>query len=266
MIQLVQPEDDGSATSIAETMDSRLPRNRSEQDPLGLTQGDSELEEGECQASPHEAMDQDEVLGHNARLDEGSASETSMAFGQTTDPQSEAMDVAGIGSESEGFSGRPMDAQDARHSRDNFESSWDEGESEMAKRRRKYPKVRPYVVPVQENDSGWYQGEDLMDPNDVAPSARRTGLPNVDGSIAGDTRYALPPPRESRHPFYFDRELRRRVIYDRAAKNDKGHYPHITEEERAARAERQDTALQCYDYWENTSQLPRTARSTIVTG
>ncbi len=252
VIRLVEPEDDGSATSIAETIDARLPPNRSVQDPLGLNQGDSGLEEGECKPSPHEVMDQDDVLEHNARLDERSASEAGMAYGQTTNSQSEAMDVAGAGSEFEGFSDRPMDAQDARHDRDRHESTWDEGESETAKRRRKYPKERPYTVPVhQEINNGWYQWEDLLDPSEVAPSARRMGLPNVDGSIGGDTRYALPPPRESRSNFYHDRELHRRVTYDRATKNDKGHYPHITEEERVAHAERQNTALQRDVYWEN---------------
>ncbi len=273
VIRLVQPGDDGSDTSIAETMDSRQPRNRSEQDPLGLTQGGSEREEGELQPSSPEAMDQDEVLEHSARLEEGSASDAGMAFEQTTDSQSEAMDATGICSESEGFSGQPMNAQDARHSRGNSESTWGEGESETAKRRRKYPKVRPYMVPVrQEINNGWYQGEDMMDPNDVAPPARRVGLPNADGSIGGDTRYALPPPRVSRHNFYYGRELRRRVIYDRAAKSDKGHYPHITEEERPTRAEQQNTALQSDDDGKTscepatTSQPPRIARSTLVTG
>ena len=63
-----------------------------------------------------------------------------MAFGQTTDSQSEAMDVTGLYSEPEGFSGQPMETQDARYSRDDPESTWGEGESETAKRRRKYPK------------------------------------------------------------------------------------------------------------------------------
>ncbi len=157
------------------------------------------MEEGEWLASPHEAMDQDEVLGHSANLEEGSASEVGMAFGQITDSQSETMDVTSICSESEGFSGQPMETQDARHSRGNLESKWGEGENETAKRRRKYPKVRPYAVPVhREIDNGWYQGEDMMDPSDVAPSVCRVGLPNLDGSIGGDTRYAVPPSRSSR--------------------------------------------------------------------
>ncbi len=63
-----------------------------------------------------------------------------MAFGQTTDSQSEAMDVTGLYSEPEGFSGQPMETRDAWYSRDDPESTWGEGESETAKRRRKYPK------------------------------------------------------------------------------------------------------------------------------
>ncbi len=219
VIQLVQSEDNDSDTSNVETMDSSQPRDRSERDPLGLAQGGPELEEGECQASSPEAMDQDEVLGHDAYLDEGSASDAGVAFGQKTDSQSEAMDATGIYSDSEGHSGQPMETQDARYSRGNPEPNWGEGENETARRRRMYPKVRPYTVSVyQDIANGWYQGEDMMDSNDVAPPAHRVGLPNVDGSIGGDNGYALPPPRPAQQNFYYDRELRRRVTYDRAAK------------------------------------------------
>ncbi len=152
VIRLVQLEDNESNTSIAETTDSCQPRNRSERDPLGLTQGNLELEDGEWQASPHEAMDQDEVLEHNTRLEEGPASEVGMAFGQTTDSQSEAMDVTGICLESEAFSGQPMETQDARHCRGNLESTWGDGENETAKRRRKYPKGATLCGPCSTGD------------------------------------------------------------------------------------------------------------------
>ncbi len=88
-----------------------------------------------------------------------------------------------------------------------------------------------------------------MDPNDVAPPVCRMGLPNVVGSIGGDAKYTLPPPRQSRSNFYYGRELRRRVIYDRPPKNDKGHYPRISEEECVKRARRQNPALQSDAYW-----------------
>ncbi len=92
-----------------------------------------------------------------------------------------------------------METQDARYSRGNPESAWGEGENETARRRRLYPKVRPYTVSVQPDaDNGWYQGEDVMDPNEVVPPARTIGLPNVDGSIGGDQRHALPPTRPTR--------------------------------------------------------------------
>ncbi len=142
-----------------------------------------------------------------------------------------------------------METQDARYSRGNPWPNWGEGENETARRRRMYPKVRPYTVSVyqdiangwyqgetarrrrmypkvrpytvsvyQDIANGWYQGEDMMDSNDVAPPAHRVGLPNVDGSIGGDNGYALPPPWPAQQNFYYDRELRRRVTYDRAAK------------------------------------------------
>ncbi len=139
VVQVVQSN--ASDTSNAGTTGQSQLLSRSEQEPLGLNQGGSEPEEGEIRPSSPEAMDQDDVLGHDTHLDEGSTSEAGMAFGQTTDSQSEAMDATGLYSEPEGFSGQPMDTQDARCSRDDPQSTWGDGESEMAKRRRKYPKV-----------------------------------------------------------------------------------------------------------------------------
>ncbi len=182
-------------------------------------------------------MDQDEVLEHDVHLNEGSASDAGLAFGQRTDSESEDMDVKNHYSESEGHSNLRMETQDARYSHGNPEPTCGKGENEAAKRRRLYPKVWPYTVPVQRDvDNGWYQGEDMMDPNDVAPPARRVGLLNVDGSIGGDQRHALPSARPTQQHFYYDRELCQGVTYDRVGKNDKGKYPHITEEGRVVRA------------------------------
>ncbi len=80
-----------------------------------------------------------------------------------------------------------MESQDARHNHGNPDPTWGEGENEMAKRHRLYLKVRPYAVPTPVRiDSEWYQGEDLMDPSQVASPACRVGRPNVDGFIGGD--------------------------------------------------------------------------------
>ena len=67
----------------------------SELDPLNLTQGGPEREEGECsnQSSSPEAMDQDDVLGRDTYLDGGLASDPGMASGRMTDFQSEDMDT-----------------------------------------------------------------------------------------------------------------------------------------------------------------------------
>ncbi len=82
VIRLVQSEDIDSDTSSTGTTGSSQPQGRSERDPLGLTQGGPELEEGECPpgSSSPEAMDQDETLDHDIPLDEGSASEVGLAF------------------------------------------------------------------------------------------------------------------------------------------------------------------------------------------
>ncbi len=125
-------------------------------------------------------MDQDNVLGHDTYLDGGLVRDPGMASGRMTDFQSEDMDMTAQPSGAESYSEQPMESQDARHSRGNPDPTWGEGENETAKCRRLYPKVWPYIVPVpQRIDSGWYQGEDLMDPGEVASLARRVGRPNV---------------------------------------------------------------------------------------
>ncbi len=95
----------------------------------------------------------------------------------------------------------------------------------------------------------------MIDPNEVSPPARRVGQPNVDGSIGGDQRHALTPNRPTRQYSYYDRELCRRVTYDHAEKDEKGRYPHITEEERVVRTAHQDTTVQSDGYWKE--QLKR---------
>ena len=191
VIHLVQSEDNESDTRDMEATDSSLPQDRSEFDALNLTQGGPEGEEGECSShsSSPEAMDQGKVLGHDTYLDGGSASDTGIAFRWKADSQSEDMDITAQHSEPESYSGRPMESQDARHNRANPDPMWGEGENETAKRRRLYPKVWPYTVPApQRVDNGWYQGEDVMDPSEVAPAACRVGQLNVDSSIGGDQR------------------------------------------------------------------------------
>ncbi len=150
VIHLIQSEDNESDTSSMETMDSSQPQDQPELDPLPLTQGGPELEEGEWSghSSSPEDMDQDEVLGHDTHLDWGSTSDAGLAFGQRADSQSKDMDITAQPSEAESFSGRPMESQDAWHHRDNPGPTWGEGENEAAKRRRLYPKVRPYTIPA----------------------------------------------------------------------------------------------------------------------
>ncbi len=59
VIHLIQSEDNESDTSDMEAMDSSQPQDRSEFDPLNLTQGGLEREEGECSShsSSPKAMD-----------------------------------------------------------------------------------------------------------------------------------------------------------------------------------------------------------------
>ncbi len=195
------------------------------------------------QSSSLDTMDQDDVLGHDTYLDGGSASDAGVAPERTNVFQSEDMDTTAQPLGAESCSDQPMESQDARYTRSDPDSNWGEGEHEMAKRRRLYPKVRPYTIPVASRiERGWYLGEDLMDPREVTSPARRVGRPNVDGSIGGDQGTPLPPNRPSRQYYHHGRELRRRVTYSCAEKDEKGKYPHITEQERLARAEHQDTA------------------------
>ncbi len=245
VIHLIQSEDDESATSDMYASDSSLPQDHFELDPLNLAQNGPEREEGELsnQSSSPEAMDQNDVLGRDTYLDGVLASDTGVASGRITDFQSEGMDTTAQPSGTGSCSDRPMESQDARYVHGNPNSNWGEGENETAKRRRLYPKVRPYIIHAPARiDDGWYQREDLMDPCEVAPPARRVGRPNVDGSIGGDQGSPLPPNRSSRQYYHNGRELRRQVTYSHAEKNEKGKYPHITEEECLVCVERQDTA------------------------
>ena len=101
VIHLVQSEDYESATSDMDASDSSLLQDRSELDPLNLTQDGPEREEGELsnQSSSPEAMDQDEVLGCDTYLDGGLASDTGIASGMIADFHSEGWVVVSMSSE-----------------------------------------------------------------------------------------------------------------------------------------------------------------------
>ncbi len=213
-IQLVTPDDDDSDTSKMDTSHASLPLEHSEADSLGLNYGGPEWEEGELseQSSSPDAMDQDDVLGRDTYLDRGSASDTGVAPERIHDFQSKDMDTTAQPSGAESYSNRPRESQDAWYACSSPDSDWGEEENETAKRRRLYPQVRPYVIPVPTGiDNGWYQREDLMDPFEVASPARRVGRRNVDGSIGGDRVSPLPPNRSGRQYYHNGRELRDRL-------------------------------------------------------
>ncbi len=79
-----------------------------------------------------EAIDPDDVLGHETYLDGGLASVTGITSGRIVDFQSEDMDTTAQPSEAESYSGQPMESQDARRSRGNPDPTWGEGENEAA--------------------------------------------------------------------------------------------------------------------------------------
>ncbi len=181
-------------------------------------------------------MDQADTLGHRAYSAGGAVSDASTAPGRISDFQSEDMDTTAQPSEVESYSDRPMTSQDARFCHSGPDSDWGEGESEVSRHRRQYPKILPYVIPTEQVQNRWYQGEDLMDPRKVASPACRVGRPNVDGSIGGDKGHPLPPNQPNRQYFHDDRELCRRVTYPHAERDTKGKCSPITEQERLKRA------------------------------
>ncbi len=201
-IQLVEPEDDDSATSDMNECNACLPSERSETGHLGLNRRDpDDLEEGEIShhSSLPNAMNQDDPLSHGTYPDRGLASDTGAAPGRLNDFQSEDMDTTAQPSEVESYSDRPMESQDAQYTRRVHGGTEGDGESEMAKRRRLYPKISPYMIPTPTGvDNRWYQEEDLMNPREVAPPSCRVERPNVDGSIGGDNGHPLPAKRPSR--------------------------------------------------------------------
>ncbi len=235
-----------------EVSGSSLPPDHSEADSLALNHGGPEREEGELSehSSSPDTLDQDDILGCDTYLNGGLVSDTSNAPGRIDDFQSKEMDTTAQPSGAVSCSDWPRESQDVRYARSGPDSNWGEGENEMAKRRRLYPKVRPFVIPIQSRiDNDWYQEEDMMDSRDVAPPACRVGHPNVNGSIGGDKEKPLPPQRSGRQYYYNGRELRRQITYSRAAKDEKGKYPQITEQEHLASAERQDTDCKSDAYW-----------------
>ena len=254
-IHLVQSEDDDSATSDTDAFHSSLHPEHSKMDPLVPNRRNPvDLEEGEISdhSSSPDAMDQDDILGHGTYLDRGLASDTGAAPGRISDFQSEEMDTTAQPSEVESYSDWPMESQDVRYTRNGPDSNWGKGESETAKRRRMYPKIQPYVIPIPSGiDNGRYREEDLMDPREVASPAHRVGWPNVDGSIGGDKGSPLPTKRPGRQYFHNNQELSQRVTYPCAEKDENGRYPHITEQECLAHAQHQDTACRGDAYWKD---------------
>ncbi len=197
-------------------------------------------------------MDQDDVLGHDTYPDRGLPSDTGVAPERISDLYSEEMDTTAQPSEVESYSDRPMKSQDARYARSGPDSDWGEGESETARCRRLYPKIQPYVIPAPSGiDNGWYREEHLMDPREVASPARRVGRPNVDRFIGGDKGSPLPPKCPGQQYYHNNRELSRWVTYPCTEKDEKGRCPHITEQERFARVQRQDTACKGDAYWKD---------------
>ncbi len=144
-VQLVQPEDNDSDTSEMDASHASLPLDHSETDPMAPNHRGPEWEVGELSDhSPFPGlMDQDDVLGHDMYLDRGLVSDTGVAPGRISGFQAEEMDTTSQPPEVESYSDRPRESQDARYDRSLPDSNWGEGESETARRRRLYPKVRP---------------------------------------------------------------------------------------------------------------------------
>lgn len=79
-----------------------------------------------------------------------------------------------------------------------------EEEDEATRRRCIYPKIRIYFLPkIVKVNSGWYEGENCMDPTEVAPPVHRMGRPNLDGSMGGYKAHALTLLLEDRTYFYY---------------------------------------------------------------
>ncbi len=71
----------------------------------------------------------------------------------------------------------------------------------------------------------------------------------MDGYVTGDRVNPLPPKSSGQQYYHNGRELRRQVTYPHSEKDEKGRYPHITEQECLARTEHQDTACKSDAYW-----------------
>ena len=88
------------------------------------------------------------------------------------------------------------------------------GEKGKARHHRQYTKIQLYLNPSGEIvQNRWYEGEDIMDPREVASPIHRVESPNIDGSIGGDKGYPLPAGRPDWEYIHNNKEFFRRVTY-----------------------------------------------------
>ncbi len=155
-------------------------------DPLNM----EGLEEGEVPPSPaqkDERMDVSAEDGKNSERDENSQSE------QESWQQKPGLDEKGhdssqswLGeSEDEGMSGV---AEARRLSRQ-------EKEEQRKEHERDFPPTTLFIShrPDPDNDpSGWYQGEDCVNPSTITAVSKRMALPTPDGALSGNGKERLP--------------------------------------------------------------------------
>ncbi len=267
---LVHSEDYDSDTRVIDTSRDSLPWGCYSSDSLNLEAGyPSDLEDGEVmdRSRPSEPMDQSDTLGHGLQPTGDVASNASVALVGMSHFQSEDMDTTAQPSEAESHSDIPTTGQYARSRQVGPpDSAWGEGESETSRRHRQYSKIPLYLVFSGEMiENWWFEGEDIMNPREVATPVHRVGKPNIDGSIGGDKGYPLPHGRPDREYFHGDRELIRRITYPHS-KRDHLCSP-ITEQECLKSAAPQDKKCAGVEYWEevpaNSKYLPTPEDSPV---
>ncbi len=210
-------------------------------DPLNM----EGLEEGEVPPSPtqkDESMDVGAEEGKNSEGDGTSQSE------QESWQQKPGLDEKGH-DPSQSWLGRSEDEEksDAAEAR---RLSRQEKEEQRKEHERDFPPTTLFISqrPDPADDpSGWYQGEDCVNPSTITAVSKRMALPTPDGALSGNGKEPLPSLTGPSK--YRGRPLERKIKLARLKPDSEGRYPSLSRQELKQRDSAQREVLQRDKDW-----------------
>ncbi len=113
----------------------------------------------------------------------------------------------------------------------------------------RFPIRKPFIKPrVEQVDDKWYQGEDCVDPSQIAPPAERAILPAADGTLALKRDVDMPGASRGRTK-YKTHDLERRLSYKKG-KRIEGRLMRIDSAELIARDQDQKERFAADEFWQ----------------